>query len=334
MKIIRLATLSLFSAFAALLALVVTAAPVQAQATRTWVSGVGDDVNPCSRTAPCKTFAGAISKTAAGGEINCIDQGAYGTVTITKSITIDCTATFAGILSSATTGVIVNGAGIDVTLRSLDINGGTPSAAGLIGVRFLQGASLTIENSKIFNFMGAAPNGWGIRFEPSTAARLYVANSTINRNGSATSGGGILIDPTAAAGVVNVILEDVRIQNNGSDPAGAAVKIDTTGPSSVVAAIIDNVQMTGTGNGLLVNAPAGGGGTGIAVSNSIIEQNSGAGISAVGPLAAVRVGSSHITGNGTGVLTSGGGVISSYGDNMLDSNGANGTFTGAVLPRK
>ena len=35
----------------------------QAQATRTWVSGVGDDVNPCSRTAPCKTFAGAISKT-------------------------------------------------------------------------------------------------------------------------------------------------------------------------------------------------------------------------------------------------------------------------------
>src|ERR1044071_1683124 len=68
----------------------VNTSPAQAQATRTWVSGVGDDVNPCSRTAPCKTFAGAISKTAAGGEINCIDPGGYGTVTITKSITLDC----------------------------------------------------------------------------------------------------------------------------------------------------------------------------------------------------------------------------------------------------
>src|SRR3569833_3224253 len=72
------------------------AGPAYAQATRTWVSGTGDDANPCSRTAPCKTFAGAISKTAAGGEINCIDTGGYGAVTITKSITIDCTSTDAG----------------------------------------------------------------------------------------------------------------------------------------------------------------------------------------------------------------------------------------------
>ena len=65
------------------------AAPASAQATRTWISGVGDDANPCSRTAPCKTFAGAISKTAEGGEINALDPGGYGAVTITKSITID-----------------------------------------------------------------------------------------------------------------------------------------------------------------------------------------------------------------------------------------------------
>src|SRR2546421_11375795 len=63
----------------------------QAQATRTWVSGVGDDVNPCSRTAPCKTYAGAISKTAAGGEIDCLDPGGFGAVTITNSILIDGT---------------------------------------------------------------------------------------------------------------------------------------------------------------------------------------------------------------------------------------------------
>src|SRR6202163_404687 len=82
-------------------------APAQAQATRTWVSGVGDDVNPCSRTAPCKTFAGAISKTAAQGEINCLDPGGFGTVTITKSITLDCDSGAGGILASGTFGITI-----------------------------------------------------------------------------------------------------------------------------------------------------------------------------------------------------------------------------------
>src|SRR3977135_1197347 len=86
---------------------VALATPAQAQATRTWVSGVGDDVNPCSRTAPCKTFAGAISKTATGGEINCIDPGGFGAVTITKAITISCQVE-AGVLVSGTNAIIVN----------------------------------------------------------------------------------------------------------------------------------------------------------------------------------------------------------------------------------
>src|SRR5437763_16740642 len=89
-----------------------------AQATRTWVSGVGDDLNPCSRTAPCKTFAGAISKTFINGEIDVLDPGGYGTVTITKSITIDCTGTFGSILASGTTGVTINvPAGLNDPLR-------------------------------------------------------------------------------------------------------------------------------------------------------------------------------------------------------------------------
>src|SRR4051794_19441343 len=97
-------------------------APAFAQ-TRTWVSGVGDDLNPCSRTAPCKTFAGAISKTAAGGIINCIDPGGFGTVTIVKSIEIDCLNTKAGMLASGVNGVTVNAAGIIVVLRGLSIEG-------------------------------------------------------------------------------------------------------------------------------------------------------------------------------------------------------------------
>src|SRR3954463_5239202 len=92
------------------LALIALALPASAsaQATRTWVSGVGDDVNPCSRTAPCKTFAGAISKTANGGEIDALDPGGFGTITITKAITIDGTGTFASILNSGVNGVNVN----------------------------------------------------------------------------------------------------------------------------------------------------------------------------------------------------------------------------------
>src|SRR3954470_25085060 len=79
-----------------------------AQATRTWVSGVGDDLNPCSRTAPCKTFAGAIAKTTTNGEIDALDAGGFGQVLISKSITIDGTGVLAGILATSGTGITIN----------------------------------------------------------------------------------------------------------------------------------------------------------------------------------------------------------------------------------
>src|SRR5678815_792599 len=108
----------------------VASSMANAQATRTWVSGVGDDANPCSRTAPCKTFAGAISKTFINGEINCLDPGGFGAVTITKSITIDCHEVFASILASGTNGININIAAGNpndplrsVRIRNLNING-------------------------------------------------------------------------------------------------------------------------------------------------------------------------------------------------------------------
>src|SRR5215472_8856395 len=138
-------------AFAAFL----KAEPAQAQATRTWVSGVGDDANPCSRTAPCKTFAGAISKTAAGGEIDALDPAGYGAVTITKSITIDGGGgQVASVLVSGTNGIVVQaGPTSVVTLRNLRINGieGT-GAGGLNGIRYISGAALHVENCHIFGF--------------------------------------------------------------------------------------------------------------------------------------------------------------------------------------
>src|SRR4051812_38831909 len=122
------------------------ASMAQAQATRTWVSGVGDDANPCSRTAPCKTFAGAISKTATDGEIDALDSGGFGAVTITKSITIDGDSNLAGILAAGTTGVIVNlstpGTTNSVQLRNLSING---AGSGTNGIRIIGGTNTDVE---------------------------------------------------------------------------------------------------------------------------------------------------------------------------------------------
>ena len=150
--------LTVVGCFAALL----YATPAEAQATRTWVSGIGDDANPCSRTAACKTFAGAISKTAPGGEINCLDPGGFGAVTITKPITISCEAGTAGVLVSGTNAIVVAAGSQDrVVLRGLDING--VGGQGLSGIRFLSGAALSFaraigEFGSIVLISGNLPN--------------------------------------------------------------------------------------------------------------------------------------------------------------------------------
>src|SRR5712671_1932435 len=149
MHSIKLPLITLATALAASL----LAFSAQAQATRTWVSGVGDDANPCSRTAPCKTFAGAISKTAASGEINCLDPGGFGAVTITKSMTIDCSEVFASVLVSGTNGIVISGAGIKVTLRNLDIQGVN---TGINGISILNAAEVVIDHCRIAEFTSAA----------------------------------------------------------------------------------------------------------------------------------------------------------------------------------
>lgn len=171
-----------------------------AQATRTWVSGVGDDANPCSRTAPCRTFAGAISKTAAGGEISALDPGGFGAVTITKSITINGAGTLAGILATGTNGIIVNAGPADkVVLRDLSIHG---AGTGLNGIRFLAGRELHVEHCQIQGFTGRA-----IDVAPTTASVLWVEDSYLYAN----SGQGIgLVSP--GAGTIRAFVFGTRIE--------------------------------------------------------------------------------------------------------------------------
>src|SRR5256714_1869354 len=169
-----------------------------AQATRTWVSGVGDDANPCSRTAPCKTFAGAISKTAPGGEIDALDPAGYGAVTITKAITIDGGGgQVASVLVSGTNGIVVQAnAQTDVViLRNLRING---IGSGLNGIRFLSGKDLNVENCFIFGF---TQNGVDIALNQAFAASAHIINTIIKNNGGVGVRAANAVNPPVVVGV-------------------------------------------------------------------------------------------------------------------------------------
>jgi len=195
-----------------LVLLVTCSSLAHAQATRTWVSGVGDDANPCSRTAPCKTFAGAISKTATGGEINVLDPGGFGGVTITKSITISSEGFEAGVLVSGTNAIVINATTTsNVVLRGLDIEG---LGTGLDGIKVLGGlGSLHVEKCTINNFRGT--NGSGIEIATSTAGattHVFIKDTIIRNNGQNT-GGGIFINPTGGA-IVKASLDNVRTEFN------------------------------------------------------------------------------------------------------------------------
>jgi hypothetical protein len=181
-----------------------------AQATRTWVSGVGDDANPCSRTAPCKTFAGAISKTAAGGEISVLDPGGFGAVTITKSITLSGVGENASIIGAGTHGILINAENIVVTLHNLQING---AGTGLSGIRLVNGAALVVENVRVFGF------DTGIEtFEGNTTVNNSVFSN--NRSHAIHGRGGTLTVENSLITSNNVGVQatspgTVRLSNNG-----------------------------------------------------------------------------------------------------------------------
>jgi hypothetical protein len=299
-------------------------APAYAQATRTWVSGTGDDVNPCSRTAPCKTFAGAISKTAAGGEISCLDPAGYGAVTITKAMTIDCHYTEGGVLAGGN-GIVVNALSTDVVfLRGLDIFGVNPPTNG---VRFIAGAALHIEDCVIRRFNAASSQG--VSFQPSGASQLFILNTTIADNGNGATGGGVLIQPTGAGGTAKVTLRNVRLEDNAN--ANFVLSTASTTNPNGANATIDQSSISGSGLGVsIVTATSG---ARIQLTDSLVFNNT-TGLQSNGSLAGMRVGNTTITANGTGVSILNSSVINTYGDNRLDGNVTDGAFTQPPLAKK
>ena len=286
---------------APLLLIAAAAVPSQAsaQATRTWVSGVGDDANPCSRTAPCKTFAGAISKTATSGEINVLDPGGFGAVTITKSITINGGRQIAGVLTSAGNGININGStdNIRVRLRNLDINGLNTASSG---IRITNNtADVRIDDCEIFGFTAA---GVDVATGNGVSRRVQIRNTSIHGNYGSADTAGILLRPTGG----NTLTAKVVVSDSYIDDNANGVVVDATNARAKITVRNSTIDDNGTGGG------------------------TGHGVKAINPEATVRLSGSEVTGNTLGLTSIGSGLITSFGNNVITANDGGNTPTNTI----
>jgi hypothetical protein len=286
------------AALAVASALFAISAPAHAQATRTWVSGVGNDGDPCSRTAPCKTFAGAISKTAVNGIINCIDSGAYGTVTIIHSVTIDCHDVFASSLASldGNVGFTINIAAGDpkdpwrtVRLRNIDISG---IGVGTAGISILSAAAVILEDMEITGFVKQGVSD--TRTEGNTM--LTIRNSVVANNGGSGIGAGAQMN--------TLVLDNVQSNKNAY-----GISLGKTNTATIVRSVFSNNTTAG------VETDPGGQ---LMLDSSVVSFNQ-TGISASG--GAVAFANSDISFNATAF----GGATTTFGNNRIFANAAAGT---------
>jgi hypothetical protein len=304
---------------AALLLSVMWTAPASAQATRTWVSGVGDDANPCSRTAPCKTFAGAISKTAAGGEIDALDPGGFGALTITKSITIDGGGgQVASVLVAGTNGIVVAAGATDVViLRNLRFdgllgNGGNSGNAGINGIRWISGLQLRLEHDVVFGFNTAC-----IDDESNTPTNQMAVVDTQVMN---CTNAGVLVAP--AGGVVGrATLDRVTTDQNG---IGLLAQ-----DGARVFAHYSEISMN-NGDGVKVNS-AGTRNSFVFLDHSTVSGNGTNGLETSGAAAqeTIVISDTDLQGNAGASLT--GSQIQSFGNNHINNNSTNNAPTGTPI---
>jgi hypothetical protein len=273
---------------------------MSAQAPRTWVSGVGDDANPCSRTAPCKTFAGAISKTAANGEIDVLDPGGFGAVTITKGITIDGGGGQVGsVLVGGTNGIVINAnASTDVViLRNLRITG---IGSGLNGIQFLSGKALGVENCAIFGF---TQNGINIA---STGGRVWITNTDVTNN----TGHGVSVVST---GATTVSIDRGHFELNSFGVLAGSNSSVTVTNSSASLNVFGFVAQPAAGTGEMD------------IQNSTASLNTNTGIFSGGGvgIATIRIANVSIFGNTTsGIVATSNGTVQTYLNNFNSSGGA------------
>lgn len=293
--------------FGSLIVLSLHTTSAYAQATRTWVSGVGDDVNPCSRTAPCKTFAGAISKTAANGEIDCLDPGGFGAVTITKSITIDCGTNAGGILSAGTNGVnVAAGVNDKVVLRNLVIQG---AGTGINGVRWTAGRELILDRVVI---QGVTTLGLDVN---KTALGILEVHDSL------FTGMPAAIKLATTSGNIVAMIDRVRIDNltgNGIEAASANVFANVSNSTIALPAA--------SGTGAIASAS----GATMNVESSIFSNNN-VGASATVAGASLKLSNNTFWDNGTAVNIVAGATFLSAGNNKVGGGNPGSAQTGGIV---
>jgi len=307
---------SLFLSVSTAFVLLLTGSSIAgAQASRTWVSGLGDDTAACTRTAPCKTFTGALVKTAAGGEINVLDSAGFGTITINKSITIAAEGVEASVLASGVNGIVIDAAATDiVTLRGLDIEG---LGTGLDGISVLNAGVVHIENCRIENFRGS--QGSGIDIQPTSATatttKIFIKDTIVRNNGQGT-GGGIFIRPGTNV-TVKASLDNVQSESNIF-----GIKVQDFSTVS-----IRNSTFAGNAFSGITAVSVAGGAIALIVDHTASVNNGTTGIISQGPTATVRISNVTISGNTTGLSPLTSGQIISFGTNNNGGNVADGAPT-------
>ena len=287
----------------ALLALGLTTA-ANAQVTRTWVSGVGDDANPCSRTAPCKTFAGAISKTAVGGEIDCLDPGGFGQVTITKSIIIDCDSGAGGVLAGAGNGININAAGGTIILRNLAING---NGVATNGISITAAQTVHLQDVDIYSNTSSC-----VSVSAGATTQLTIDDSVLTGCGS----NGVSL--TTTAGTVQADFHNVRIWN-----AGNGINAGNGARLNVIASVIsfNTVGINQSGLAALASTAM--------VAGSTLASN-GTALQSGAPNGFIGASGNTFINNTGVVYNINGGNITTAGDNPSFGNTAAGATSGAL----
>lgn len=315
MRLCSRATLRRFglSTVTAVLAVIAVPSVALGLNSRSWVSGVGDDANPCTRTAPCQTFDGALVLTALGGEIDVLDAGEFGPagsagsgpVSIFQSVTINGSGRTAGVTpATATDAIDIDAPGDTVRLLGLDING---QGLGLVGVNVIAAKQVWIEDSDIYGFTTA-----GIEFAPSdTSSQLFVDNTAVEEN----TGDGLIAAPPSGSS------DSVQLTNDSFDDNACGVVATSLGLQSGTPDFTD----CGTNS-----SGAAAGQAAVAAINDTSNANVGAGVLAAGSAATVTIASDVVTGNGLGLQEANGGAIASLGGVQLYGNATNGSPTSAT----
>jgi hypothetical protein len=302
-----------FSAIAISLFVLLAAGLAQAQSARTWVSGAGSDTSPCTRASPCATFQTAYAATSVGGEIDVLDGGDFGSLSISHALTVaNDGAGTAGIIVSGFSVSITAGAADAVVLRGLSLNGINSSWPG---VYFISGASLLIDHCEIQGFQSSA----GIFFVSSNAAKLWVKDTVLSNDGVSSGASVLIASSSVTVAAVTAHLERVQILHaigngiriDGSSSAGGALDVE-----------LHDVTIDGGSSSGIVALSATSGGPAVAIMADQVtsSHNNGFGLRAVGGTASIALSRSTVTNNGRGIGASGGGALVSYGDNRIKDN--------------